>query len=225
MLGFKHQRFIGVTLWGFLCVCASACAQKPPATRLLNAQTPTPILVFGDSLSAGFNIPAEQKWSQHLESRLRTEGMLRPDQHIANASVSGETTTGGLQRFPEELAKSQPVVVILQLGANDALRRQFMATMKNNLEQMVSLARQSNATVILVGVKPMGLLSLINSSRFTEVYAQVAREQSVIFVPNLFDDVSSSQIQDDHLHPTAQAQPHIAQTVYPAVVEASQSTF
>lgn len=224
MIGFKHQRFVWVALWVFFCVCASACAQKPPATRLLNAQNPTPILVFGDSLSAGFNIPVEQKWSQHLESRLRAEGVLRPDQHIANASVSGETTSGGLRRLPDELAKSQPVVVILQLGANDALRRQSLSTMKSNLEQMISLARQNNATVILVGVKPMGLLSLVNSARFTDVYAQVAQEQSVIFVPNLFDDLSSSQLQDDHLHPTAQAQPHMAETLYPAILEASRST-
>ena len=70
----------------------------------------------------------------------------------------------------------------------------------------------------------MGLLSLVNSARFTDVYAQVAQEQSVIFVPNLFDDLSSSQLQDDHLHPTAQAQPHMAETLYPAILEASRST-
>lgn len=199
-----------------------ACAQTSPGDRLSIASTPTPVVVFGDSLSAGFRVDSQQKWSVLLEQRLKSENVIRPNQTVGNFSVSGETTAGGLARLEDVLDDTKPVVLVLQLGANDALRRQSMTAMQNNLEKMIALAQARNITVILVGVEPPILFSFVGTSRFTDVYTHLAKRHNIILVPDLFDGLSSANMQEDRLHPNASGQPLMMEEVYPAVIQSSK---
>lgn len=199
-----------------------ACAKTSPGDRLSIASTPTPVVVFGDSLSAGFRVDQQQKWSVLLEQRLKSEGVIRQNQTVGNFSVSGETTAGGVSRLEEVLDDSKPVVLVLQLGANDALRRQSMSAMQTNLEKMIQMAQQRNITVVLVGVEPPILFSFVGTSRFTSVYTDLAQRHDLILVPDLFDQLSSANMQEDRLHPNASGQPLMMEEVYPAVIQSSK---
>lgn len=205
-----------------LCISLSACAKPTAGERLSIAATPTPILVFGDSLSAGLRVDQTQRWSVLMEQRLKSEGVIRPNQSVANFSVSGETSEGGLQRLETILDETQPVVLILQLGANDALRRQSMQALRNNLSKMIEMAVERNIHVILVGVEPPIFFSFAGTSSFTDVYEDVSKQYDVILVPDLFDKLSSKNMQEDRLHPNSSGQPLMMETVYPSVVEASR---
>lgn len=147
---------------------------------------------------------------------------FRRNQTVANVSISGETTEGGLHRLQEALDETRPKVVVLELGANDGLRRQSLSTMKSNLQKMITISQASGATVVLAGVSPPGLFSLMGSGAFTEVYNELAQENDVIFVPNLLEGLSSSKFQDDRLHPNARGQQAMMETIYAAIVFASQ---
>ena len=205
-----------------LCVSLSACAKPTAGERLSIAASPTPILVFGDSLSAGLRVTPSQRWSALLEQRLKSEGVLRADQTVANFSVSGETSAGGLRRLEAALDETKPEVLVLQLGANDALRRQSMAALHSNLQKMIEMAHTRNIRVVLVGVKPPILFSFGGTSRFTDVYSDLSQKNDVIVVPDLFDKLSSSNMQEDRLHPNASGQPLMMETMYPSIIEASR---
>lgn len=219
---FKYKSWMHIVWVCFVCISLSACAQNIPGERLSLAATPTPIVVFGDSLSAGFRVDPQQKWSVLLEQRLKSENVIRHNQTVGNFSVSGETTAGGLSRLEEVLDDTKPVVLVLQLGANDALRRQSMTAMQDNLEKMIQMAQQRNVAVILVGVEPPILFSFVGTSRFTNVYDDLAKQYNLIVVPDLFDRLSSSNMQEDRLHPNASGQTLMVETIYPAVVKSSQ---
>lgn len=177
----------------------------------VHSDSSTPILVFGDSLSAAHGIPAEQGWVTLMQSDLRDHGLLRDSQEVANASVSGETTSGGLARLPQALKLYRPVVVIIELGANDALRQQSMEEMRGNLSKMVEMSQASGAKVLLVGVGLTGLhgLALSGSSGLEDQIAMVAREHGISLVPNLLSEVFSDprKMQGDGLHPNELGQP------------------
>lgn len=197
----------------------AACHSSPSSTLAMHA-TATPILVFGDSLSAGYGMEESQRWSVLLEQRLKEENVLRANQYIANESISGETTSGGLKRFPKALEDNNPQIVILELGANDALRRQSLKEMEANLREMIALSQRSGATVVLVGVEPPLLLRLVGGgTALREAYKRVSETPDIVFVPDLFDRLSSSDMQDDRLHPKDTAQQKMMETVYPAVLE------
>lgn len=206
----------------FLFLSVGACANTAPGERLSIASTPTPILVFGDSLSAGLRVDPQQRWSQLLEQRLKNEGVIRANQSVANFSVSGETSAGGLQRLEEALNETNPVVLVLQLGANDALRRRSMDALQTNLEKMIEIAQARNIQVVLVGVEPPILFSLAGTSRFTDVYSQLSKRHNIILVSDLFDQLSSSNMQDDRLHPNASGQPLMMETIYPSIIQSSR---
>ncbi len=180
----------------------------------LNAADPRTILVLGDSLSAAHNIPTEQGWVQLLDRKLAES---HPGQwRLVNASISGETTAGGLARLPAALSTHQPELVILALGANDGLRGLQISSMRANLTQMIELSRSAGAKVALIGVELPVNYGEAYRSRFGAVYTQLADHYELPLLPFLLDGLVDdlANFQDDQIHPTAAAQPHIRELVW-----------
>ena len=179
----------------------------------LQAAEPRTILVLGDSLSAAHNIPTEQGWVQLLDRKLAES---HPSQwRLVNASISGETTAGGLTRLPAALTTHKPALVILALGANDGLRGLQIASMRANLTQMIELSRGAGAEVALIGVELPVNYGEAYRSRFRAVYTQLAEQYQLALLPFLLDGLVDdlANFQDDQIHPTAEAQAHIRDTV------------
>lgn len=178
--------------------------------------TAATILVMGDSLSAGYGLPAEQAWPAHLQRRLAA----LPGTHtVINASISGETTAGGRSRLPHALATHEPDVVVIELGANDGLRGLPLSAMQANLEHMVDAARKAGARVLLVGMQLPPNYGPAYANKFRSVFETVARERDTAFVPFLLEGFATRRewFQADGLHPTADAQPAIVDTLWPAI--------
>lgn len=171
------------------------------------------ILVMGDSLSAAYGIPKELGWV----NLLRTE--LGDDYSVINASISGETTGGGLAALPRHLEEYQPDLVILELGANDGLRGFPIPRMRSNLEAMITLSLQSGARVMLVGIHILPNYGRRYTESFYAVYAELAEKYALSLVPFLLDGVALNPelMQDDQLHPTAEAQPRLLKNVLSAL--------
>lgn len=172
------------------------------------------LLVFGDSLSAAFGIPEEQGWVHLLGQRFKREGI--PVQ-VVNASVSGETTVGGLARLPGVLDHHAPAWVILELGGNDGLRGLPVQSIRENLEAMIRLIRARGAEVMLTGIRLPPNYGTRYITPFFENYAELARVHRLALVPNLLEGVARlpNGMQPDGIHPTADAQAHILDTVWP----------
>lgn len=175
------------------------------------------ILVFGDSLSAAYGLSQHEGWVTLLEKQLRTE---HPDYNVANASISGETTGGGLARLPGVLARQRPQVLVLALGANDGLRGLPVGQMKQNLSAMVELARKAKARVLLVGIRMPPNYGPEYTAAFEAAFASVAKQHNVAFLPSLLGGIGEKPeyFQPDRLHPTAQAQPLILENVRRALL-------
>ena len=173
-------------------------------------------MVFGDSLSAAYNLSPEQGWVSLLGKRVSASD---PSWKVVNASVSGETTAGGLRRLAEDLKRHKPAVVVIELGANDALRGQPTAGIRSNLEQMIRLARQARAEPVLVGIMIPPNYGIDYADEFRALYADIARRRDVALVPFLLEGIADKPelFQADQLHPTAQAQPRIVENVWPAI--------
>lgn len=181
---------------------------------LLQAAEPRTILVLGDSLSAAHNIPTEQGWVQLLDRKLAES---HPGQwRLVNASISGETTAGGLTRLPAALATHRPALVILALGANDGLRGLQISSMRANLTQMIELARDGGAQVALIGVELPVNYGEAYRSRFRAVFTQLAEQYQLPLLPFLLAGLTNdlANFQEDQIHPTAAAQPQIRDTVW-----------
>ena len=174
------------------------------------------ILVFGDSLSAAYGIAQARGWVALLGERLRRE---RPDYIVANASVSGETTAGGLSRFPRVLGIQKPKIVVLELGANDGLRGLPVAEMKKNLSAMIVQAQKAGARVLLVGMKLPPNYGPDYTSEFDAAFAELAKRHRTALLPFLLEGIAEKPelFQADRLHPTAEAQPQIAERVWRAL--------
>ena len=173
------------------------------------------MLVFGDSLSAAYGLATNQGWVYLLEQRIAQAGL---DWHVVNASVSGETTAGGLRRLPEDLRRHKPSLVVIELGANDALRGQPVAAMRSNLEQMIRLARAAHADVVLVGIMIPPNYGIDYATEFRDLYATLAKKANVALVPFLLRGLDRPELfQADQLHPTAAAQPIVLDNVWPVV--------
>lgn len=197
----------------------SACSSAPQSA----SGSGVVLLVVGDSLSAGYGIsnPETNGWVGLMETQMRAEGFLTPSQYIVNASVSGDTTQGGLARLPDLLDTHSPSTVVIELGANDALRRQSMTTMGDNLRQMVQMSQQAGANVVLVGIDLPGLMQMIGGGQLDNTIDQVAAEtQSWIVDYPLADLTNDRHMQDDRLHPTASGQSFIRDTLTPVIKEA-----
>lgn len=174
------------------------------------------ILVFGDSLSASYGIPREAGWVSLLEKRLAKE---RPEWRVVNASISGETTSGGLQRIDTALAMNKPTVIIIALGANDGLRGLGIGLIRQNLSAMIEVCRKAKVQVLLIGMKIPPNYGLQYTQDFSENYKILAKQYKAALVPFLLDGVAGNPelIQPDGLHPIAAAQPRIMQNVWPAL--------
>ncbi len=176
-----------------------------------------PVLVLGDSLSAAYGIAPEQGWVALLDARLATAARPRK---VVNASISGETTAGGLARLPSLLAEHRPALVVLELGANDGLRGLPLASARANLSQMLAAIRAAGAQALLVGIELPVNYGPQYRDGLRSLYRDLAGEFNVPLVPVLLEGVARDPalMQDDGLHPKAAAQPAVLANVW-AVLE------
>jgi acyl-CoA thioesterase I len=174
------------------------------------------ILVFGDSLSAAFGIPKEKGWVNLLAQRVKDNQL---PYEVANASVSGETTAGGLNRFPAALKQFKPSIVVIELGANDGLRGLPLEAMKNNLEKMIQASKQINAQVVLLGMFIPPNYGPKYTNGFKAVYLDLSEKYKTPFVPFFLDGVSGHNdlVIEDGLHPNVNAQKKLLENIWPTV--------
>ncbi|WP_297809445.1 arylesterase [uncultured Methylophaga sp.] len=172
------------------------------------------LLVMGDSLSAAHNMRPEAGWVSLLENQLSE---TYPEIKVINASVSGETTQGGLARFDKLLSAHQPRWVILELGANDALRGYPLDQTTQNLETMIKQARQADAKVLLVGNQIPQNYGKRYTEMFFNLYKDIAEEYELAYVPFMLEGVAldKSLMQNDGLHPNQDGQPIVLENIYP----------
>jgi len=169
--------------------------------------------VFGDSLSAAYGIASSRGWVALLGERVKRE---RPDYSVANASISGETSAGGLARIEAALALHHPAVVIVELGANDGLRGLPLAQMKANLGTIIGHSQKSGARVLLVGMKLPPNYGEAYTRAFESAFADVAKRYRAALVPFMLEGFAEKPefFQADRMHPTAEAQPLILDRVW-----------
>jgi acyl-CoA thioesterase I len=175
---------------------------------------PRTILVFGDSLSAAYGIRPEQGWVALLTQRLQSQGY---GYQVVNASVSGETSDGGLERLPRALQLHQPGIVILELGGNDGLRGLPVSETHANLARMVQLSQAAGAQVLLVGVRMPPNYGPRYTEEFARIFPEVANQYHLPLVPFLLEKVAldPTRMQADGLHPNAQGEPAVLDTLWP----------
>jgi len=189
----------------------SPALAEPPRTQT--------ILVMGDSLSAGFGMAAQQGWVSLLDERIQREF---PGWKVANASISGETTAGGASRIAREIKRHQPAIVIIELGGNDGLRGLPIAGthgMRGNLATMIEAAQRSHAHVLLLGMQMPPNLGADYTREFARTYPDLAERHQTALLPFLLEPIAHerSAFQNDHIHPTAAAQPRLLEHVWPAL--------
>ena len=176
--------------------------------------SPRTILVFGDSLSAAYGIRPEQGWVALLTQRLQSQGY---GYQIVNASVSGETSEGGLERLPRALQLHQPRIVILELGANDALRGLPVSAARDNLARMVQLSQGAGARVLLVGMRIPPNYGQRYTEEFARIFPELASQYHVPLVPFLLQGVAldPARMQPDGMHPNATGEAPVLDTLWP----------
>jgi acyl-CoA thioesterase-1 len=180
------------------------------------AQAPV-ILVFGDSISAGYGLESvDSGWVELLRTRLKTEGY---GYQVVNASVSGETTAGGLARLPRALQQHRPQIVILELGGNDGLRALPIPQMRDNFARMIDLATHAGAKVLILGIRIPPNYGPQYTSRFEAVYGDLARADKLPLVPFLMDRIALQPelMQGDDIHPNVKGQPILLDNVWPVL--------
>jgi acyl-CoA thioesterase-1 len=177
------------------------------------ADARTNILVMGDSISAAYGIQREAGWVALLEARL---GALDSPWQVVNASISGETTGGGLARLSNALAAHDPGIVIIELGGNDGLRGYPVAKIRDNLDQLVTLSTAQSRNVLLLGIKIPPNYGPRYTNAFASMYREIAAQRNVPFVPFLLESVALTPtlMQNDGIHPTAEAQPQLLDTIW-----------
>jgi acyl-CoA thioesterase-1 len=176
------------------------------------------ILILGDSLSAAHNMPIDQGWAHLFSSNI---GASFPHTSVINASISGETTFGGLQRLPELLTRHQPSHLIIELGGNDGLRGLGFEQSTDNLRQMVRLAQLQKITVLLIGVRMPPNFGAAYNDRFQQIFDRVTAEFDIHYLARFLEGVAASDpalMQADGIHPTAMAQPILARKVTSAMI-------
>ncbi len=189
---------------GAVIMLAAALAHSAPKT----------VLVLGDSLSAEYGLTRGSGWVALLEQKLKAEKI---DAAIVNASISGETTSGGRARLPALLAQHKPALVVIELGANDGLRGLPVAAAEANMRAMIELARKNNAQVLLVGMRMPPNYGRTYTDSFFAMYKKLATQQKAPLVPFMLEGVAEKPalFQPDRLHPTAQAHPVILANIWP----------
>jgi acyl-CoA thioesterase-1 len=171
------------------------------------------VLVYGDSLSSAYGMPERRGWVALLEERMKRE---RPHYSVANASISGETSAGGLARFAKVLERHKPAIVVLELGGNDGLRGLPVAAMKKNLSAMIQQAQKAGAQVLLVGIRVPPNYGDAYAGAFERAFAELAKAHRTALVPYLFEGFGEKfeLFQPDRIHPTEAAQPAVLKNVW-----------
>lgn len=195
---------------------SSAQAQTAPAA----AGSPTTaagaprLLVVGDSLSAEYGIARGTGWVPLLQERLKKNGY---SYQVINASISGDTTSGGVSRMTGLLAQHKPEVVVVELGANDALRGLALSMTERNLDQLVGDAKKSGAKVLVAGIQIPPNYGRDYTERFNAIFGKVAKTHQAALVPFLMDGIATDRdmFQNDGIHPTSAAQPKLLENVWP----------
>jgi len=174
------------------------------------------ILVYGDSLSAAYGITQPQGWVTLLQQKLNAEGY---HYEVANASISGETTSGGLTRFEKTITTIKPKIVVLALGANDGLRGLPTQEMRKNLSTMITYSQKKKAKVLLLGMRIPPNYGPKYTEAFYQTYQQLGQQHNINLVPFMLDQVAAKPhlIQADGLHPNALGQPVILNNIWPAL--------
>lgn len=176
------------------------------------------ILVLGDSLSSGYNFSPDKTWVALLDAKLSEENI---NYQVINSSISGDTTTQGLQRLPKLLEVHQPDVVIIELGGNDGIRGIPPKSIKNNLDKLVKMSKQSDAEVLLLGLRIFPNYGQRYADAFFNNYQKVADSNEVALVPFFLENVGGKEelMQDDGIHPNEKAQLTLLDNVWPKVQE------
>ena len=187
-------------------VTSLTCAQNTTSAT-------TKILVMGDSLSAGYGIDIQQGWVNLLEKEITKKHAAQ----IINASVSGETSSGGNTRLPALLTEHKPNIVILELGGNDALRGQPLNLLEKNLQAMIDASKKTGAKVLLAGMQIPPNYGPRYSNQFKALYVQLAEKNQAALIPFLLEGIGGNAdlVQRDGIHPTAEAQSIIVRNVQP----------
>ncbi|HEX5464768.1 MAG TPA: arylesterase [Burkholderiales bacterium] len=174
------------------------------------------IMVYGDSLSAGYGVPQGQGWVALLQQRLQHEDY---DYKIANRSISGETTAGGRSRIAAALDQDDPAIVIVELGANDGLRGQSIAAMRGNLAAIIEACRNHGAGVLLIGIRLPPNYGKRYITQFHDVFGELAKQYQLPLVPLLFNGFAGQlqYFQSDGMHPNVQGQPPMLDNVWKAL--------
>ena len=172
------------------------------------------ILIYGDSLSAAYGLPQQSGWPVLLKNKLQSEG-YRYD--IVNASISGETTSGGLSRLKKTLEVTQPAIIILELGANDGLRGLPLNAMSKNLSSMIEQMQKTKAPILLAGMKIPPNYGPQYTQGFNSSYQQLSKNYNLSLIPFLLDNVAAQPhlLMQDGLHPNAEGQRIMLQTIWP----------
>ncbi|MBJ7538204.1 arylesterase [Marinomonas transparens] len=179
-----------------------------------NPASASRLLVMGDSLSAAYNLRQQDGWVSLLKNQL---SQSHPDISVVNASVSGETTQGGLSRFPPLLLEHKPQWVILELGANDALRGYPLSQTTSNLEKMIEQAHQADAQVLLIGNQIPQNYGKRYTEMFFNLYKKIAEKYKLAYLPFMLQGVALNKdlMQSDGLHPNKKGQPVVLKNVFP----------
>jgi acyl-CoA thioesterase-1 len=172
------------------------------------------ILIFGDSLSAGYGIARADSWVSLLQASLKK---THPQCEVVNASISGETTSGGARRIGKALNEHRPAVVVLELGGNDGLRGTPLSETEKNLNDIILQVKKANAKVLLLGIQIPPNYGLDYTKRFSALYPKLAKKHKVSLVDFMLKDIPAEQFQADNLHPNAAAQPQILKNVLPSL--------
>ncbi|MFU8837084.1 MAG: arylesterase [Thiohalomonadaceae bacterium] len=174
------------------------------------------ILVVGDSLSAAYGLPGEQGWVSLLEQRLKDKGL---DWQVVNASISGDTSGGGLSRLPPLLETHRPTLVIIALGSNDGLRALPLASLRSNLQQMITLSQQQGAQVLLPGMAIPPNYGPRYTEGFAAIYTELRQQFGLAEAPILLEQVALDHrlMLADNLHPNAEGQRLMLETLWPVI--------
>ena len=185
------------------------------AANAQGTQPPT-VLVFGDSLSAGYGIDVDSSWTVLLQDRLEEQGY---EHRVVNASISGETTEGGAARIEAALNNFAPDLIILELGGNDGLRGFPPERMRGNLEKIINRSKASGASVVLLGIRIPTNYGPRYTAAFEAVYRQVANDLSVEWIEFFMEGVAMNDelLQADRIHPNTEAQPILLDNAWPII--------
>ena len=177
------------------------------------------VLIFGDSLSAGYGIDVDQSWPSLLQDRLEDQGY---DHRVVNASITGETTEGGAERIGAAVERFNPAVVVIELGGNDGLRGFPPARMRQNLETMIDTSQDAGAEVVLLGIRIPPNYGPRYTRTFEAVFRELAEKHQLPWIEFFLDGVALDDglMQDDGIHPNAEAQPKLLNNAWPVINQA-----